>query len=293
MAVVVLAGVLAYGYLSMDLLGLVSSLDKRHMVGRASAPPAKAPIQDPGTYNMNPSPKDISNAKFTSVVLDATTKHTATVIFLHGFGDSGAGWAPVGEQFSRYLPHVKFVFPNAPPLAITAHGGTLTPAWFDLYTPEIAYKMVFDEKRMLLSRQKVMDIINEEIEQNKIPADRIVIGGFSQGCVLGLLIGLTSEQKLAGIIGLSGHIPLPEKIMDLATEANRKTPIFYGHGDSDLVVKYEHGKQSVQLLKDNKYNVQFQTYPHLDHSANDQELRDILAFLLEVIPKVTPGMAKM
>jgi len=80
-----------------------------------------------------------------------------------------------------------------------------------------------------------MDIVNEEIEQNKIPANRIVIGGFSQGCVLGMLTALTSEHKFAGVVGLSGYMPLHEKIMDIATQANRETHIFWGHGGSDPV----------------------------------------------------------
>lgn len=80
-----------------------------------------------------------------------------------------------------------------------------------------------------------MDIVNEEIEQNKIPANRIVVGGFSQGCVLGLLTALTSEYKFAGVVGLSGYMPLYEKIMTMATGVNRETPIFWGHGDIDPV----------------------------------------------------------
>lgn len=48
-----------------------------------------------------------------SIVLPARTAHTATVIFLHGLGDSGAGWEPVAQMLAPQLPHVKWILPNA------------------------------------------------------------------------------------------------------------------------------------------------------------------------------------
>ncbi|KAF9286815.1 hypothetical protein BGZ88_008881 [Linnemannia elongata] len=230
-------------------------------------------------------------AKLTAVVHDATTKHTATVIFLHGFGDSGAGWAPVGEQLSDYVPHVKFIFPNAPALPITANGGMRSPAWYDIKSlSTIQHEQ--DEQGLLRSRQQVMELVREEVDKNKIPANRIVLGGFSQGCVLSLLVALTSEYKFAGVTALSGYVPLHTKIMTMVSDANRKTPIFWGHGDADQVVKYKYGEQSVEFLKENKYSVRFRTYPRMGHSACPQELGDLLTFFNEVIPEEPPVMAK-
>ncbi|KAG0349282.1 hypothetical protein BG004_008020 [Podila humilis] len=222
--------------------------------------------------------------KLTSIVQKATGKHTATVVFIHGLGDSGAGWAPVGKQLGEYLPHVKFIFPNAPSQPVTLNYGMSMPSWYDI--KELAnIDQDQDEAGMLKSRQQIMQIISEEVEQNGIPANRIVIGGFSQGCVMGLLTGLTAEYKFAGITCLSGYMPLHNKIMNMASDANRKTPIFWGHGDCDQVVKYEFGKHSVELLKQNKYNVKFNTYRGLGHGSSNDELRDLLVFLKETLPE--------
>ncbi|KAI1319429.1 hypothetical protein EDD11_004006 [Mortierella claussenii] len=230
-------------------------------------------------------------SKLTAVVQDATAKHTATVIFLHGFGDSGAGWSPVGEQLSAQLPHVKFIFPNAPALPITVNGGMLTPAWYDILSiSSINHQQ--DEQGLIRSRQQIMQLARDEIEQNDIPANRIVIGGFSQGCVLSLLIALTSEYRFAGIVSLSGYLPLHTKIMTMAADANRKTPIFWGHGDMDQMVKYEFGEQSVELLRKHKYNVDFHTYSGMGHSACLEEIRDLLKFLKTTIPEEQPVMAR-
>lgn len=86
----------------------------------------------------------------------------------------------------------------------------------------------------------VMKIIREEIEVHGVPANRIVLGGFSQGCVLALLTGLTAEYNFAGLVALSGYMPMHTKIMDMVSEASKKTPIFWGHGDADQVIISAH-----------------------------------------------------
>lgn len=142
-------------------------------------------------------------------------------------------------------------------------GGMFSPAWYDIVSMG-GGKRWEDEQGLLQSRQqgilettrtsivillgslppshaflflKVMQFVREEVDQHGIHANRIVIGGFSQGCALGLLSGLTSEYKLAGILALSGYVPIHTKIMTMATDANRKTPIFWAHGDADQVNK--------------------------------------------------------
>ncbi|KAF9114920.1 hypothetical protein BGX27_009467 [Mortierella sp. AM989] len=194
------------------------------------------------------------------------------------------GKAPIGEELSPYLPHVKFIFPNAPAIPVTANGGMLTPAWYDIAS--IArIKTVQDEVGMFRSRDLVTKVIREEVEENKIPANRIVLGGFSQGCALTLLTALTTEYSLAGIVALSGYLPLHEKIMTLATDANRKTPIFWGHGTFDTVVKFDYGEESAEYLRENKYNVDFHTYPRMGHSACPEELGDMLRFFQKTLPE--------
>ena len=80
-----------------------------------------------------------------------------------------------------------------------------------------------------------MQIIREEVDQHGIRANRIVLGGFSQGCALSLLAGLSCNFKLAGIISLSGYIPIHHKFLSHVADANRTTPIFWGHGEADQV----------------------------------------------------------
>lgn len=131
----------------------------------------------------------------------------------------------------------------------------------------------------------VSRIIRDEVD-NGIPANRIIVGGFSQGCVLALLSGLTSEYKLAGIIGCSGWLGLSTKFPGIGSDANKKTPILMCHGDADPVVKPEYGFESAEKLKSMGYDITRKTYPGLPHSANEEEIRDIAQFLQKTIPAI-------
>ncbi|KAF9898401.1 hypothetical protein BX616_004078 [Lobosporangium transversale] len=233
----------------------------------------------------------LSPSKLTSVVLGPTAQHTATVIFLHGYGDTGAGWAPFGEQWSKQLPHVKFIFPTAPAIPITIQGGKLIPAWFDVIVATASGRKQ-DEAGLIRSQQSLMQLIRDEIAQTNIPADRIIVGGFSQGCVTAVLAALTFEHRLAGIVALSGYMPLHEKVMTMVKDANRNTPIFWGHGDSDKTVQYDIGEQSVAFLQMYNYKVEFHTYAGMGHSACTQEISDMVKFFLKIFEEVSPLMAK-
>ena len=67
-----------------------------------------------------------------SVVIPPKAAHVASVIFMHGLGDSGHGWSQIGRMASSVMPNVKFIFPHAPTKAITVNGGFKMPAWYDI-----------------------------------------------------------------------------------------------------------------------------------------------------------------
>ncbi|KAI8979184.1 Phospholipase/carboxylesterase/thioesterase [Mycotypha africana] len=221
----------------------------------------------------------------TSIVIAAKAKQTATVLWMHGLGDSGAGWSFLAQELQTTFPYVKWILPNAPIKPVTLNNGYPMPAWFDIASLERSEVTVEDEQGMLSSVASVSRIIRDEVD-NGIPANRIVVGGFSQGCVLSLLTGLTSEYKLAGIIGCSGWLGLASKFPAMAADANKKTPILMCHGDLDNVVKPEYSKESAEKLQSLGYDITRKTYPGLQHSANEKELLDIRDFLKKVIPAV-------
>ena len=105
-------------------------------------------------------------------------------------------------------------------------------------------------------------LVQEEVS-NGIPADRVVLGGFSQGGATSLLSGITASSKIAGIVALSSWLLLSDSFNDHipAGNLNKETPIFMGHGDEDPLVRYDWAKATEQKLKQGGYDVTLNTYP--------------------------------
>lgn len=227
-----------------------------------------------------------------------TAKHTASVIVLHGLGDSGHGWRPVAQMLAKdpKLAHVKWILPHAHDNPVTLNMGMSMPSWFDIESLELDTNDELggeDSKGMLASSVLVNQIITAEVDEANIPADRIVIGGFSQGAALSLLTGLTSERRLGGIFALSGWLPLSGKIKSMMSDRAQSLPIFFGHGTSDPVVQYKYGKQSYNLLKSLGFQdataesikgLSWQEYAGMGHSSSPRELQDIASWLARVVP---------
>ncbi|KAJ1722744.1 hypothetical protein LPJ53_002881 [Coemansia erecta] len=216
------------------------------------------------------------------VIVKARQAHTATIIFIHGLGDSGYGWKPVAETLSPHLPHVKFVLPNAPEEPVTLNGGFRMPSWYDIRSlNKIANDE--DETGMNASMVKINQVIRAELDQG-IPASRIVLGGFSQGGAMTLFTGLQTEHRLGGLVVLSGYMPVRERLLKRATEASKKIPIFQAHGTADEVVMYQYGQMTQEVLKKTGYNVEFHSYEHMGHHSCSEELDDLKDFLEKQIP---------
>lgn len=115
-------------------------------------------------------------------------------------------------------------------------------------------------------------------------SNRVVMGGFSQGAAMALLASLTGSAKFAGIVSLSGYVPLAAKISTIAVPENANTPILQCHGTHDQVVPFAWGKQSHELLVKMGRNVDFRAYQGLEHSSSPQEVRDVAAFISRVLP---------
>ena len=154
--------------------------------------------------------------------------------------------------------------------------GFQMPAWFDLMSldpngPE-------DEAGIKKSVDRVEKLIAEEIASG-VPAERIVLGGFSQGGALALYTGLTTKHKLAGLVALSCWFPMHKSLPDAAR--NREVPVLQCHGDCDPVVPYKWGQMTSTLLKKLLAKHDFKTFKGLGHSSSPDEMDDVQTFLNE------------
>jgi len=202
------------------------------------------------------------------------------IIILHGLGASATDFVPVARQWDlRPLGDVRFVFPFAPELPVTINGGMRMPAWYDILGPDLVRRE--DEKSLRASGAALQALIDREIAGG-IPASRIVLGGFSQGCAMTLLTGLRAPQRLAGLLGMSGYLPLAASTAAERSEANKATPIFLGHGRMDPVVPLERGAASRDALVALGHPVEWHDYP-MQHAVCEQEIEDTQAWLLKVL----------
>jgi len=218
------------------------------------------------------------------VITEASSKHTATIIFLHGLGDTGHGWS---DELQTIKPsYAKLICPTAPTAPVTINNQMRMPSWFDIRSLDKNNKNQ-DEAGVKASSASILQMIKSEIEgvdgKPGIPASRIVLGGFSQGGALSLYTGLTGGTTLGGIVSLSGYLPIADTI---SWDNISKPKILQCHGDDDSVVPIEFGIQTSQALKKQfpESDYKFKIYKGMDHCSCAEELSDVDDFLKEVIP---------
>jgi phospholipase/carboxylesterase len=201
---------------------------------------------------------------------------TATVIWLHGLGDSGNGFAPIVPELK--IPDelaIRFIFPHAPMRSVTINNGMSMRAWYDITSLDFNNRA--DSKGVYESAALVEQLIENEIASG-IPAERIVLAGFSQGGVIALHLGTRLNKKLAGIMSLSSYMAEAETLTSQASAANRGTPILVAHGQQDDVVPMFLGNAAYKVLEQNGYPVEWREYV-MQHNVCMQELHDISAWL--------------
>ena len=215
-----------------------------------------------------------------SVQLETAPNPTSSVIWLHGLcadGNDFAGLVP--ELDLSGCGAVRFVFPHAPHRPVTINGGYVMPAWYDIASAALTSQQ--DAVGIGQSERQIAALIENEVSRG-IQTNRIVVAGFSQGCAMALHTGLRYTSGLAGIVALSGYLPLADRFPAERQAANARTPIFMAHGTMDPVVVLARGEESRDILKALGHPVQWHTYA-MQHSVHPQEVKDISEFLRSVL----------
>ncbi|WP_127996046.1 alpha/beta hydrolase [Piscinibacter defluvii] len=205
---------------------------------------------------------------------------SACIVVLHGLGADGNDFVPVAEALDlSAIGPVRFVFPHAPVRPVTINGGYRMRAWYDVLGTEIQRRE--DDAGLRESLVAVTALLDREVARG-MPASRIVLMGFSQGCAMTLLAGLRYPQRLAALVGLSGYLPLAATTAAERSSANAGTPLFLAHGTHDPVVVFERGVRSRDELRALGQPVEWHEYP-IEHSVSPEEIADLNGFLLKVL----------
>tara|TARA_B100001029_G_C15046339_1_gene447420 strand:+ start:773 stop:1426 length:654 start_codon:yes stop_codon:yes gene_type:complete len=191
------------------------------------------------------------------------------VILCHGYGGDGKDISLLASYWKNYLPDTLFVCPDAPEKCDVSLTGF---QWFDLR----------DENRdqilakSLIAEAKLNKLIDEVIKKNNLNDNQIAIGGFSQGCMISLQVGIKRKKKINSIIGFSG------KIIDtdhLEKNLNSRPNIILMHGDSDQVVPVSSLLESREFFNKNEYKIESKIFKNCEHRIPTEGSSAGLAFL--------------
>jgi phospholipase/carboxylesterase len=204
----------------------------------------------------------------------------ASIILLHGLGADGNDFVPFADELDlAAVGPVRFVFPHAPTRPVTINGGYVMRAWYDILGNDLVKRE--DEAGLRESIELVEGLIARERERG-VPARRIVLAGFSQGCAMTLLTGLRHRERLAGLLGMSGYLPLAAATAAERSEANHDLPIFLAHGRGDGIIPLSRATASRDALVALGHPVEWHEYP-MAHSVCAEEVADLNAWLLRVL----------
>ena len=205
---------------------------------------------------------------------------TASILILHGLGADGNDFVPVAEQLDLgSVGPVRFIFPHAPTMAVTINGGYVMRAWYDILGTDLVRRE--DEGGLRQSQALVEALIAKERSRG-IESTRIVLAGFSQGCAMTLMTGLRCAERLAGLAGLSGYLPLAAQFAAERTPMNADLPIFLAHGTYDPVIPIARATASRDALVAVGHPVEWHEYP-MPHSVCPEEIEDLGRWLRGVL----------
>ncbi|MCA9653516.1 MAG: alpha/beta hydrolase [Myxococcales bacterium] len=199
-----------------------------------------------------------------------------SVVWLHGLGADGHDFEPIVPMLRQ--PRLRFVFPHAPSQPVTINGGWVMPAWYDILTLERSSDR--ESEADIRRSAKLVEALLQREKERGIPAERIVLAGFSQGAAMALHVGLRHRQTLAGLLILSGYRVLASTFDAERSEANQGTPILMAHGRLDPVLPVDLGHEARDFLRERmpEAEIEWHEFP-IGHEVSPPEIEVVAAWL--------------
>ena len=215
-----------------------------------------------------------------NIEVETARNPTVAIIWMHGLGADGNDFVPLVRELDLAgLPGIRFVFPSAGTMPVTVNNGYVMRSWYDIKGADLVNRE--DEGGLRASQVQIEALIDRE-KSRGIPASRIILAGFSQGCAMTLQTGLRHPETLAGLMCLSGYLPLASKLAAERSAPSLATPIFMAHGIQDNVVPFHRAEASRDAVAALGYQVEWHAYP-MQHSLCQEEVDDIATWLKKVL----------
>jgi phospholipase/carboxylesterase len=211
------------------------------------------------------------------IELEPPSPATATVIWLHGLGADGHDFEPLVPELHLPNDHrIRLIFPHAPVRPVSINNGDEMRAWYD-FVPHSEHGGSED---IAESAEQIGAFIQFEIERG-IPANRILLAGFSQGGVIALHTALRYKQRLCGVLALSTYLHDMAATELERTDENLAIPIMLAHGTMDPMIPIMRAATSRENLIRLGYDVRWYDYP-MGHQVCMEEVEEIARFFAEL-----------
>ena len=195
------------------------------------------------------------------------------IILLHGYGGDGKDISMLTLSWRRHLPNTIFLCPNGhEPCAINPIGYQ----WFDLTKDDPNYIL----EQSIKAEQRLNEFIIEVKKKYKLENDKICLSGFSQGCMMSINLGLTSDQPFNCIVGFSGKIINQE---DLKKRKQSSTDTLLIHGDADQVVSPNFMLEAKDFFIRNNIVIKTHLVKNCDHHIPMEASSIALNYILKKI----------
>ena len=195
------------------------------------------------------------------------------VILLHGYGGDGKDISMLSLNWKRYLPNTIFICPNGhEPCMINPSGYQ----WFDLTKDDPKYIL----EQSMKAENKLNEFIEEIKSEFQLKNDKICLSGFSQGCMMSINLGLTSEQEFNCVVGFSGKIINQD---DLKFRKKNSTDILLIHGDTDQVVSPNFMLEAKDFFIRNNVQIDTHLIKNCDHHIPIEASSIALNYILKKI----------
>ena len=193
------------------------------------------------------------------------------IILLHGYGGDGKDISMLTLNWKRHMPNTVFICPNGHETCPINPSGF---QWFDLTKDDSDY--ILDQS--IKAEEKIKLFINEIKQEFNLKNNQICLSGFSQGCMMSLNVGLTSEEKFSCIVGFSGKIINQD---NLKIRIKNSTNTLLIHGDADQVVPSTHLLEAKDFLIRNNVDVETLLIKNCDHHIPMEASSTALNYILK------------
>tara|TARA_B100000902_G_C27263089_1_gene891958 strand:+ start:771 stop:1424 length:654 start_codon:yes stop_codon:yes gene_type:complete len=195
------------------------------------------------------------------------------IILLHGYGGDGNDISALSLNWKRYLPNTVFICPNGHEKCSI---NPLGFQWFDLTKDDLDYIL----EQSILAEKKLQIFINEIKNEFNLENNKICLSGFSQGCMMSINLGLTSDEEFNCIVGFSGKI-IDEK--DLKSRIKVSTNTLLIHGDSDQVVQPSFMLEAKDFFIRNNIKIETHLIKNCDHNIPTEASSIALNYIMKKI----------